>query len=217
VMWTAAALIAVVTGAGCGGGSSALSRPAPSTVAHTQATRVVPRGLALGKAVAFHSVPGIGPAVSLKLVAAAPVDPGTAEDGSSQGTFQAGQVWPATANQSSAQETVDVRFVNVPVQVENAGHKPVRVVLTGGATDEDGHEAGSILRQDQVWPGPHGRQPNWTANDGPPVAPGSIVTRYLTFPVERGRRITQISVSAETVAGGATRTTEPDAVTYRGP
>ncbi len=43
------------------------------------------------------------------------------------------------------------------------------------------------------------------------------MTRYITFPVETGSRVTQISLSPTALHRGLVLTMLPDVVTFRGP
>lgn len=176
-----------------------------------------PSGIALGTPVRIRSVPQQGPREALVLSVGRPIDPDVAGDGASEGSFSAGEVWPSTADQAGGGRTIHVRFVDLPVRVANTGRVPVRVMITGGASDQQGREAAAVLRSGQTWPWPHGRQPDWTSRQGSPIAPGARMTRYITFPVETGSRVTQISLSPTALHRGLVLTMLPDVVTFRGP
>jgi hypothetical protein len=197
--------------AGCGGHAMAPVTHA-STARHLTSTA---GGLALGQVVRIRSLPQRAPAAAVMLQADQPIDPGTAENGATGGSCTADQVWPSTA--PGGGQTVTVRFVNLPVRVANTGRTPVRIEIDADVTDDRGREASAVLSANQEWPGPHGRRPDWTSSQGPPIAPGAIVTRYITFPVATGSTITSIALSAQRVRSGGVETMVPDGVRFRGP
>lgn len=171
-------------------------------------------GLALGTPVRFRNLPGLRPRASLVLVAGRPVDPGWGDDGTGYASLPAGQVWPS----ASAEGTVAVRFVNVPVSITNVGRAPLRVMLAGSVTDEQGRDAGEINRRDSVWPGPHGRRPDWTSRLGPPIEPGWRATRFITFPIAQGSQPIVFSFWPMPVSSsGETTSTSPESVSFRAP
>jgi hypothetical protein len=181
--------------------------------------RVTPvvSGNALGTPVTVRNLPQLRPQTRLTLVAGQPIDPGQAENDARGGTFSAAQVWPSTAHAAGVDQVVQVRFVNLPVTVTNVGRAPVRIMITGAATDDQRREAGGVLRSDAAWPGPHGRQPDWTSRQTPPITPGGHITRYITFPIERGSQITEFSVAPNVLYHGAVLEMVPDVVDFRGP
>jgi hypothetical protein len=172
-------------------------------------------GLALLTPVSFRNIPQLRPSVSVVVVPGRPIDPGSAQDGSTTGSFPPAQLWPGSSTVLSSQ-LVQARFVNLPVTVTNVGRAPVRIKIEVGATDSEGRETNSILRDDLRWPGPHGREPDWTSRQSEPIAPGVIVTRYLTFAIARSERIVQFSISANLLYHGETGL-RPEIVTFRGP
>lgn len=168
-------------------------------------------GLGLGTPVRFRNIPGLAPRAALVLVAGPPVDPGWAADGTSVLSLPTSLVWPSPG----AGGRLTVRFVNVPVTVTNLGRAPLRVALTGAATDEQGRDTAEVNRDDSAWPGPHGRQPDWTSRRNPPIEPGTRATRYITFPIAQGSRMTVFSVwpMAVTSSGGTTEMS-PESVSF---
>jgi hypothetical protein len=168
-----------------------------------------PSGHRLGTTVRVHNVPGL-PRAALELTAQRPLDPGEADDGTTGGAFPADHVYPELIGQD---QPTQVRFVDVPVTVENAGAKPVQVMLDGSGTDEHGRNASAIHLADGTWPGPHGRAPDWTARNSPPIAPRTRATRYLTIPVARGSRLAEVTLQAMLLGRGETLTV-PDYVPY---
>lgn len=107
-----------------------------------------------------------------------------------------------------------MRYINLPVTVTNVGPGAVRVIITGGATDDRGREANSVLRDNVAWPGPHGRQPDWTSSQSPPIAPGAHATRYITFPLERTSQVATFSLSPQLLSSGR-ELMSPQDVTFR--
>jgi hypothetical protein len=179
--------------------------------------RVTPvvSGNPLGTPVTVRGLPQLRPQARLTLVAGQPIDPGRAENDAREGSASAAQVWPSTAH-AGGDQVVQLRFVNLPVTVTNVGRAPVRIMITGAATDDQRREAGGILRSDAAWPGPHGRQPDWTSRQMPPIRPGGQITRYITFPVERGSQITEYSVAPNVLYHGAVLEMVPDVVDFQG-
>jgi Domain of unknown function (DUF4333) len=169
-------------------------------------------GLALGTAVRFRNIRQLPPAVSLALLPGRPIDPGSAQNGATEGAFPAAQLWPATSPGSNSQ-LVQARFINLPVTVHNFGNTPVRIKIQAGATDSQGRETNTV---DLTWPGRHGREPDWTSRQNQSIAPGATVTRYLTFAIERNERVAQFSMSPLVLNHGQTLL-QPEIVTFRGP
>lgn len=176
---------------------------------HVTASRL---GLALGTPVRFRNIAGLLPRAALVLVAGQPVDPGWGENGTGDALIPTGLVWPS----SGAGGIVTVRFVNVPVTITNLGRAPLRVLLAGSATDEQGRVAAEIKRDDSEWPGPHGRRPDWTSRRNPPIKPETRATRYITFPIEQSSRAIVFSLSPMSVSSsGMTSLLSPESVSFR--
>lgn len=174
----------------------------------------VSSGIALGTPVRFRNLPGVPPAAAVVLVAGQPIDPGWGKNGVGYAEIPAAQVWPSY--QPQAVELVPVRLVNLPVTITNIGRAPLRFVLVGAATDEHGREAGAVLSDDAEWPGPYGRQPDWTSRSNPPIEHGARATRYITFPIPQGSRTMDFSLWPMSISSARTSSMSPESVSFRG-
>jgi hypothetical protein len=178
---------------------------------HVTASR---RGLALGTPVRFRNIPRLRPRVALVLVAGRPIDPGWGDDGVRFTSAPASQVW-REVEPGPAKQIVQMHFVNLPVTIANVGPTPVRVTLTGGATDDRGREAVAVLRGNSAWTGPHGRRPDWTSAQTPRIEPRRSVTRYITFPIRGDSRAAQFWLSPILLSSPEVSVMSPDTVVFR--